>query len=129
MRAVAALLTGNGLVVIVASALFPLHLGEDAGSPANRSNTMVMALGVFLLLLAMGLSAASRRSWFRLISAGILAAFAVLTVAGLVVSRVVPESERVSTVGVQERTMVAGFLAWEALLALDLLRAREGDLG
>ena len=81
---------------------FPMHPGEDMGSPANTMNVATLGLSLILLLIAILSGAFAYKNWFRLYSLGTLLAFLVLTILGL--SQVTPH------VGAQERTIAYGCL-------------------
>ncbi len=86
-----------------------------------------MALGMVLFLLAIAFGAAAFHGWFRVFSLGILLAYVVLTVVGLLIRRPsLPSGEAMPTVGIQERTMMYSYLLWVAVLSLVLLRGGSG---
>ena len=122
LRIMACLLAGNAIFSMISLVFFPLHPGEPVNSPANTLNTIFMAVGVFLLLFAIGFGAAGNHNWFRYLSIGILLVFLVLTILGMVVFPRMAAGQPVSRVGTQERTMFYSELLWLALQALVLLR-------
>ncbi len=120
LRVTAVLLAENGVASLVATTFFPKHLDEAASAAPNLINTVVMASGVVCFLLAMGFGAAARRGWFRYYSIGTLAAFVVLSITRPVLP--IPASAvNSSLTGVQERTMMYGFVLWLTALSLLLL--------
>jgi hypothetical protein len=122
LRLTAAMVIGNVLLGGLAVLFFPMHPDEPTSTSANTMNVIVMASGMVCFLLAMGVGAVAFRDWFRYYSIGTLAAYGVLTIAGMVLGSQNPQR---TSVGIQERTMVLGYLLWVALLAVALLRAEK----
>lgn len=123
LRIAAGLIVGNALVSIVTDAFFPTRFAEALGNEVSNANVVLGALGMVLFVLAIVLGAVALHGWFRVLSIGILVAYAVLTVVGLLVRRTpAPSGDVVPTIGVQERTMMYSYLLWMAALALVLLR-------
>jgi len=125
LRIVACMVVGNAIVTLVVSIFFPIRLGENISTPANTTNVVLMAIGMVCFLLAIGFGAVAFRRGFRFYSLGTLLAYLVLTVVGILLSSRTPVEQRVPTVGVQERTMVLGYLLWVVVLAVVLLRAEK----
>jgi hypothetical protein len=129
LRITAVLVIGNAVVSIVAEAFFPPRYGETLGTNTSVANVGLMAVGMVLFLLAIAFGAAAFHGWFRVFSIGILVAYGVLTVVGLLIRRPpTPSGPAMQTVGIQERTMMYSYLLWLAILAVVLLR-RGGDAG
>lgn len=123
LRITAALIIGNAVVSIVAVAFFPPRYGETVSTNMSVPNVVLMAVGMVLFVLAIAFGAAAFHGWFRVFSVGILVAYAVLTIVGLLFQRPsTPLGSPMPTVGVQERTMMYSYLLWAAVLAGVLLR-------
>jgi Protein of unknown function (DUF998) len=118
------LIVGNAVMSLVVSAFFPMHLSEAVGTFRNTMNVILAAVSVIFFLLAIGFGAAAYRRWFRFYSIGTLLTFLVLGIVGLTRAPQTPAGERVSLVGVQERTMIYCYLLWVAVLAIRLLRTQ-----
>ncbi|MEM2130598.1 MAG: DUF998 domain-containing protein [Candidatus Bathyarchaeia archaeon] len=119
MRIIAGLLLANAAISIIVVTFFPMNLGEAVGI----IHLGLMAFNViFLQMLTIILGAVAFRNWFRLYSLGTILAFLVLTVFGIFIAPQVilgpPQS------GLQERVMGYGYLLWQALLSLALLRMK-----
>jgi Protein of unknown function (DUF998) len=110
-RITAALLIGQVVATFVAEAAFPATNGARPG--ATSAGVIVGALSIVLLLLTIGFGAAAFGGWFRLLSLGVLAGYALLAALRFTV---IPQSA--SLVGVQERTMQYVFLMWVVMLAM-----------
>lgn len=119
LRVIAALLVGSGLASLAATIFFP----AQAGVRPSPSSAIVIsgAAAVILLLGAIGFGAAAFSNWFRFYSIGTLAIFVLLAIVGFV-------AQAEPHVGLQERVMAYGSLAWVGLLAIVLL-GREGASG
>ncbi|MHB9033727.1 MAG: DUF998 domain-containing protein [Anaerolineae bacterium] len=99
----------------------PLQIGEVSPS-ANTVNTLIGAASMLCFLLAIIFGAMAFHNWFRWFSIGILATYIILTAAGLLLGRAASGGPRAGA-GIQERTMVAGYLVWVVTLAVVVLRA------
>ena len=108
---------GNATISIVVITSFPMHIGE----PLSAIHLGLMAVNViFLQMLTIVFGAVAFRNWFRHYSIGTLLAFLVLTVFGIFVApQIIPGPPQS---GLQERVMGYGYLLWQALLSLVLLR-------
>jgi hypothetical protein len=107
-----------GLVMISAIAwvvgeLFPGRVGE---TPEHLSPAVFLgATAVVASVLAIVFGAAALTGWFRVVSIGLLAAFALLTVLGFM-----QPSPRI---GLQERVMAYSIIAWTVLLGVAVMTA------
>jgi hypothetical protein len=130
-RITGAMVVGNAVVGFVASAFFPMRLGEVVSPLTTR--VILGAMGVTCFLLAMVSGAAAYRTWLRFYSIGTLATFLVLGVLRFLTGPQTPAGQPVSTVGIQERAMMYGYLLWVMLLTISHLRAQRavapGQLG
>lgn len=119
MRVIAGLLLGNAVISMVVVTFFPMHLGEAVGA----IHLGLMAFNViFLQMLTIVLGAVAFKNWFRLYSLGTILAFLVLTVFGIFIApQLIPGPPQS---GLQERVMGYGYLLWQALLSLALLRMK-----
>jgi hypothetical protein len=115
----------NVVAFMLVPGFFPMQLGEDGSAFTNATGVILGTLSVIFLLLAIGFGAVAYRNWFRYYSIGILVAFFVLTIFGLLATPQVPVGQPESSVGAQERTMSYSYLLWQAVLALALLRAKK----
>ncbi len=117
MPVIAGLLLGNAAISIVVVMFFPMYLGE----PLSAIHLGLMAVNViFLQMLTIVFGAVAFRNWFRCYSIGTLLAFLVLTVFGLFVApQIIPGPPQS---GLQERVMGYGYLLWQAILSMVLLR-------
>ena len=122
LRVTALMVVGTAVMNGLASAFFPMHLGESASS--NTMGVILGATGMVFFLLAVGFGAAAYRNWFRFFSIGILLAFFVLTIVGLL-RPLIATGEPTSSIGIQERTMSYVYLMWVVVLAIVLLAAEK----
>jgi len=119
MRIVAGLIAGNAVISSFVSLFLPMRIGQDASFSASTIHVVLMAIGVFFFLLAMGLGGAANRNWFRYYSFGTLLAYLVLAIARfLIPDQTTAAGLPVLTVGIQERTMALGYLLWVVALAI-----------
>jgi hypothetical protein len=121
MRIVSALIVGNAAISLFVSLFLPMRISPDGGSSASTIHVLLMAIGVLCFLLAMGMAGAAYGDWFRYVSLGILAAYLVLAIARFLLPSPTIGGPPVATVGVQERTMVVGYLLWLVALAIHQL--------
>jgi hypothetical protein len=120
LRVIAGLLFGNAIISSVVVMFFPMHLGEAV----SAIHLVLMAVNViFLQMLTIVLGFVAFRSWFRFYSIGTLLAFFALTVFGLFVSPQIISGSPQS--GLQERVMGYGYLLWQAMLSIVLLRSQN----
>lgn len=122
LRVSAGLMIGNAALSSVSSAFFPLHRGEAMSATPNLLNVVLGASGVTAFVLAMAFGAVAFRNWFRWYSIGTLVTYTLLAALSFVRHRPIPAGEPGSWVGIQERTMIAGYLLWIVLLAIELMR-------
>jgi hypothetical protein len=117
-RNIALRITASLLIVTaiawLAGQLFPNQVGQ---SPAQSSPIVILgATAVVASVLMIAFGAAAFSGWFRIVSIGVLAAFAVLTVLGLL--------QASPRVGLQERVMSYVTLGWMVLLGVAALIER-----
>lgn len=124
-RVTALMVIGNAVIALVVVIFFPIHLGEAMSTFPNTMNVILMGVSVLCYLLAMGFGAAAYKNWFRFYSIGTLLTYLVLAVFRLLTASQIPAGESVSLVGIQERTMIYGYLLWVLVLAIVLLRAKK----
>jgi len=93
------------------------------GAAVSTITVVLGAVSMIFFLLAIGFGAAAHRNWFRFYSIGILVTFLVLTIFGFLVAPQIAAGT--SLVGVQERTMIYGYLLWVVVLDIVLLRAEK----
>lgn len=121
-RVTAVMLLGSGLFSLVGT-FFPVDLAEGMTTAANKTNTVIIGTSVLFLVLAMILGTAAFRGWFRIFSIALFAVFLVEDVWATWGKPFSLGGERGPLVGVQERTMLWGYLLWMAVLAAKLLLA------
>ena len=120
-RATAGLVIGQALAGLSMIVFFPTQFGERPD--ASSTSVVIGALGVMLLVLAIGFGAAAFRGWFRVLSIGILLAYALLAYLRFATVARSPVEAAVSLVGAQERTMFYIFLLWVLALTVYCLRS------
>ena len=122
MRIIAGLLFGNAIISFVVVIFFPMHFGEAV----SAIHLVLMAMNViFLQMLTIVLGAVAFRNWFRFYSIGTLLAFLVLTIFGLFVApQIIPGPPQS---GLQERVMGYGYLLWQAMLSIVILREKSDN--
>ena len=120
MRVITGLLLGNAIISFVVVIFFPMHLGEAV----SVIHLILMAMNViFLQMLTIVLGAVAFRNWFRFYSIGTLLAFLVLTIFGLFIApQIIPGPPQS---GLQERVMGYGYLLWQAILSIVILRKKS----
>ena len=119
-RTTAVLVTGNAALQLAAE-LVPWHLDEAESSAANKMNVVVMAPAVVCLVAAVGSGAAASRGWFRVYSIATFLTWVVGDLVGTVRAWPKVAGQRGRTVGLQERSMIYGYLLWVSVLSLRLL--------
>lgn len=119
LRASGRLMLANAAIDALATTFIPRDYTQPTWGPRNAANTLVMATGVACSIGAMGAGAAARPGWFRVLSAGIPASYAGLTLLALALTtlRTTP-----AATGAQERTMAYAYQLWVAALAITLMR-------
>lgn len=122
LRITAAMIFGSGVFSLIGT-LFPVQLSQSLTTSANKTNTIIIGMSVLLLVLAMGFGTAAYKDWFRIFSIKLFFAFLVEDIWATRGIKFSPGGERGPLVGVQERTMLWGYLLWVAIPALKLLRA------
>jgi len=120
-RATAGLVIGQALAGLSMIVFFPTQFGERPD--ASSTSVVIGALGVMLLVLAIGFGAAAFRGWFRVLSIGILLTYALLAFLRFATVARSPVEAAVSLVGAQERTMFYIFLLWVLALTVYCLRS------
>ena len=125
VRAIAVLLAASAIISLGVLLFLPMTIGESGVASAGAVHVVLMACGVMCFLLAMAFGAAGFRNWFRWLSIGVLAAYVLLTVLGAVVLPRILSSPGGASVGIQERTMVSGYLVWVVMLATALWTADD----
>ena len=123
-RTTAVLVTANATLQLAAE-LVPWHLNESESSAANKMNVAVMAPAVICLVAAVGSGAAASRGWFRVYSIATFLAWVVGDLVGTVRAWPKIAGRRGRTVGLQERSLVYGYLVWVSVLALRLIEHRQ----
>ena len=129
LRATGVLLVGLGASDLPAP-LFPMHRREALarGEKSRTDSVHIAVTGVnsLLILLAIGFASTAFGKRFRLYSMGTIL---VLVVAGVVTAT---QASRVEAnlptpwTGVTERISIGGYLAWQVVLAIALLRQQPG---
>jgi hypothetical protein len=118
-RVVAGLVIGNAVLGLIATALFPTRFGER---PAfGSAGVILMFLSVVCFVLAMVVGAVAYSGWLRIVSAGIPAAYVLLSVLRLASAGSASTGGTTELMGIQERTMGYAFLLWVLALAVHLL--------
>ena len=128
LRVTGALLVGLGASDLPAP-LFPMHRREAlARGERSRTDTMhiaVTSVNSLLILLAIGFGSTAFGNRFRLYSTGTIL---VLVVTGALTAT---QASRVEAnlptpwAGVTERISIGGYLAWQVVLAIALLRVQQ----
>lgn len=127
MRIAAGLIAGNALISAGVSLFLPMRIDQGGIPTASAIHVVLMAIGVFCFLFAIGLGGAATHGWLRYLSFGILTVYILLTVGRfLMPAPTTPAGLPAPTMGVQERTMVAGYLLWIIALAIQQL-TRAGN--
>jgi hypothetical protein len=126
MRIVSGLIVGNAIISFLVTLLLPMRFSSDAGFSASTIHVIIMAIGVLFFLLAMGLAGAAYRDWFRYYSFGTLLAYLVLAIVRFLMPSPAGQGSPVATVGIQERTMVLGYLLWIVALAVHQFTRASG---
>jgi hypothetical protein len=122
LRITAVMLLASGVFSLIGT-FFPVHLAEGITTSANKTNTVIIGMSVLFLVLAMVFGAAAFKGWFRIFSIGLFVVFLVEDVWATWGRPFSLGGARGPLVGIQERTMLWGYLLWMAVLAVKLLRA------
>lgn len=125
LRIVSALIVANAVISFFVTLFIPMQINSDGISSASTIHVVLMAIGVFSFMAAMGLAGFAFDDWIRYVSLGILVAYFVLAGIRLILpSGTIGDTEQVTS-GIQERTMVLGYLFW--LCALSVHQILLGD--
>jgi hypothetical protein len=111
-------------VVDLAAPFFPMHVRGADATLTDSLHIILTIATVLLILLAIAVGAAALGKWFRRYSIAtilILVVFGAL--AGLEGVRIAAQ-EPTPWVGVTERINIAGYLLWQVVLAISLLRVQ-----
>jgi Protein of unknown function (DUF998) len=129
LRATGALLVGLGASDLPAP-VFPMHrreaLARGEGSRTDNMHIIITSVNSLLILLAIGSGSTALKQRFRLYS---IATLAVLVVTG---GFTATQASRLQAnlptpwAGVTERISIGGYLLWQVVLAIALLRTRAG---
>jgi hypothetical protein len=128
--------TGAVLMVLAASdlpaPLFPMHqreaLARGEGSRTDTMHIIVTSMNSLLILLAIGFGSTAFGKRFRLYSIGTI--LILLVAGGLTATQPSRLEANLPTpwAGVSERISIGGYLLWQAVLAMMLIRAEpEGQ--
>jgi hypothetical protein len=129
LRTSGALLMALGVSDLPAP-LFPMHqreaLARGAGSRTDTMHIAITSVNSLLVLLAIGFGSAAFGRRFRLYSGGTIAVLAVT--GGLTATQASRLEANLPTpwAGLTERISIGGYLLWQAVLAIALLRAGRG---
>ena len=118
MRIAAALIAGNAVLSLLVILLLPMSIDQDGTPSATTVHVVLMATAMFFFLFAMGFGGAACQDWFRYYSFGTLLAYVLLAVARFALPSPATVGPPIATVGIQERTMVVGYLLWVVALAI-----------
>lgn len=124
LRITAGMLIGNAVFLLI-GVFFPFHLNEAISSVTNTTNTIIIGVSVLFLLLAIGFGSAAYRNWFRFYSIGTFLVFLVEDIWATWATPFVLAGQRGPLVGIQERTMLYGYLLWIVVLAVVLLQSKR----
>jgi len=122
-RIVAGLILCNVIAGLTATIFFPNRFGIRPGFATP--GVLLMFLSVLCFVLAMVIGAMAFQSWMRILSIAIPAAYVLLAILRFATVKFSDEGTIV-LIGVQERTMAYGFLAWIVGLAIYLLLHLSG---
>jgi hypothetical protein len=129
LRVTGALLVGLGASDMPAP-FFPMHrreaLARGEGSRTDTMHIMFTSVNSLLILLAIGFASTASGKRFRLYS---IATILVLVVTGGLTATQASRLEAnlpTPWAGVTERISIGGYLLWQAVLAIALLRTRTG---
>jgi hypothetical protein len=129
LRATGALLVGLGASDLPAP-LFPMHrreaLARGEGSRTDTMHIIVTSVNSLLILLAIGFASMAFGKRFRLYSIATIVVLAVT--GGLSATQASRLEANLPTpwAGVTERISIGGYLLWQVVLAITLLRLRAG---
>jgi Protein of unknown function (DUF998) len=125
LRATGALLVGLGASDLPAP-FFPMHrreaLARGEGSRTDTMHIVVTSVNSLLILLAIGSASTAFGKRFRLYSIGTI--LVLVVTGGLTASQASRVEANLPTpwAGVSERISIGGYLLWQAVLAIALLR-------
>lgn len=123
LRLTALMVAGNAVISLVVIAFFPTNPIETWSVYPNNVHLVLMVMSMFCFLLAIGFGAVAYRKWFRLYSLGILLTYLILAIFRFTQASQIPAGQSESLIGIQERTMIFGYLLWVAMLAIVLILA------
>ena len=130
LRATGALLMGLGASDLPAP-FFPMHrreaLARGEGSHTDTMHIVVTCVNSLLILLAIGSASTSFGKRFRLYSIGTI--LVLVVTGGLTATQASRLEANLPTpwAGVSERISIGGYLLWQVVLAIALLRRGGGD--
>lgn len=127
LRVTALMVVGNAVNGLVLWHLFPMHMRGVEMTFTDTMHLILAGVGFIFVLLALVFGVAAYRNWFRPYSVGTIL---ILIVPGIVVFLYVPQvASNLPTpwTGVAERISTYGYLLWQAILAIVLLRTKKGQ--
>lgn len=124
-RVMALMVIGNAINGLVLWNFFPMHM---RGTEATFTDTMHIVLavtGVSLAIAAIGLGVTAFRNWFRLYSIGTILILIVPAILGFMYAPQVGANQPTQWLGLTERISTLGYLQWQVVLAIVLLRGQK----
>lgn len=125
LRLMAVMFGGSALVGIVLWTFFPMHM---RGAEPGFTDTMhlILATNPFVLLtIAFGIAAF--RGWFRLYTAAMIVLILLPAVFAFLYAPEVLANQPTPGLGLGERLAQYAYELWQAVLAIVLLRSRNGE--
>ncbi|MFI7442837.1 DUF998 domain-containing protein [Nonomuraea indica] len=126
LRVTAGMLIGIGLIGLVATPFFPIHLRGVEGTLTDTMHAALTAVLVLLIVLAIGFAAGAFGKGFLLYSLVTLVTLVVFGALAGMQGPLMAANEPTPWLGVFERINVGGYLLWLLVLAVALWRPSMG---
>lgn len=119
MRICAGLMAANVLISAGVMSFLPMRIQASGSPTASTLHVVLMAIAMLCFVGAIALGGAGSPGWLRWYSYATLLLYVILTIVGVLASSGAAAASRT---GLQERSMVLGYLLWVIAMAVHHLR-------
>jgi hypothetical protein len=125
----ALMVVGNAVNGLVLWNFFPMHMRGVEATFTDTMHLILASTGVTFAMLAVGLGVAAFRNWFRFYTIGTILILIVPAILGFMYAPQVGANQPTQWLGLTERISTFGYLQWQVVLAIVLLRAESVRVG
>ena len=123
IRIIGLLIIGNSIFGLIATIFFPIQYGKRP--KFLNIGVLIMFFSVLFFIFAIIIGAIAINGWFRIFSIAIPIAYILLAILRYATTSKRNNSNTVSLIGSQERTMSYSYLLWVVVFAFYLLSIRS----